>query len=345
MDRKAASRTISLSALLATTLLSLALIAGFFGEAHPAFNSLAHFRVHFAVLLVLTALPLLLVRSLRWNGLLAAIFGSAAILTVTGTSSLPGLGPVQAAFQPKDSLSPVYRLLHLNLRFDNSEPGQVLSLIGRMRPDVVTLNEVSAMWAQKLALLSGAYPYRIVCTIDNRAGGVAILSLRPFAEGSEGQCLDGGTFAAATIDLGGRFVDVGALHLHWPWPFDQSKQIDDVTPLLAAMTETAILAGDLNATPWSAASARIADGAAMTPVGPAGPTWLYQGLPEFLRLAGLPIDRIFSKGDVVVHSVSTLEAVGSDHLPVLVEFSLKSAEPDTEEPQTTTAALDITAPR
>ena len=39
-----------------------------------------------------------------------------------------------------------------------------------------------------------------------------------------------------------------------------------------------------------------------------------------VRFAGLPIDRIFAKGDVVVHAVNRLEAVGSDHLPVLAEL-------------------------
>ena len=48
-----------------------------------------------------------------------------------------------------------------------------------------------------------------------------------------------------------------------------------------------------------------------------------------LRFAGLPIDQVFAKGDVVVISATTLEAVGSDHLPVLVEFSLLGGtEPD-----------------
>jgi endonuclease/exonuclease/phosphatase (EEP) superfamily protein YafD len=339
MDRKTASRTIGAVAFWAVILLSLPLVAGFFGRLHPAFDSFAHFRVHLAILLALAALPLLATRSFRLHGLLGTTLGCAAILTVTSTSFLPGLGPVQASYQPKDELSPVYRLMQLNLRFDNPEPGKVLSLVGRVRPDVVTLNEVSEMWSEKLALLSGAYPHRIVCTMDNRAGGVAILSLRPFAEGTQGQCLNGGTFATATIDLGGRVVEVGALHLHWPWPFDQSSQIDDATPLLAAMGETSILAGDLNATPWSAASDRVAKAAGMTPAGPAGPTWLYRTLPETLRFAGLPIDRIFAKGEVVVHSVNRLEAVDSDHLPVLVEFSLESAGPDAEDPVTATAAL------
>ena len=41
----------------------------------------------------------------------------------------------------------------------------------------------------------------------------------------------------------------------------------------------------------------------------------------------------------MVHSVETLEAVGSDHLPVLVEFSLRLAEPGPESAQTATAWL------
>lgn len=339
MHGQSVKRTIGLIAFPATVLLSLPLVGGFFGLVHPAFDSMAHFRVHLAVLLILVALPLLLIRPLRWHGLLAAALGAGAILTVTRISVLPGLGPVQASYQPKDTLSPVYRLLQLNLRYDNPEPGKVLSLIGRTRPDVVTLNEVSTEWAEKLALLSSAYPYRIVCEIHNHAGGVAILSVRPFAEGTESRCIDGGTFATATVDLGGRSVEVGALHLHWPWPFDQSEQIGRVTPTLRDMPETAILAGDLNAAPWSAASARVADAAGMMPAGPASPTWLYRMLPQFLRFAGLPIDRVFTKGDVVVHSVETLEAVGSDHLPVLVEFSLKTTEPKSENPLTATAAL------
>ncbi len=339
MDGKTVNRTITLVAFWATVLLSLPLVGGFFGRLHPAFDSLAHFRIHLAVLLLIAALPLLLARSFRWHGFLAALFGSAAILTVTGASLLPGAGPVQASHQPADPLGPVYRLLHLNLRYDNPEPGKVLSLIGRTRPDVVTLNEVSAMWAEKLALLSSAYPYRVVCVGDSGAGGVAILSLRPLAEGIEAQCLDGGTLATATVDFGGTSVDVGALHLHWPWPFSQSSQIDRRAPMLAAMAETAILAGDLNATPWSAASARIAAASGMAPVGPAGPTWIHHRLPEFLRFAGLPIDRIFAKGAVIVHSVATLESVGSDHLPVLLEFSLEPADPEADDPLTATASL------
>lgn len=321
--------------------LAVGLAGGFFGRVHPALDSLAHFRIHLAIALLLAALVLLAVRGFRRLGLLAAAFGAGAILTVSSLSTLAGLGPVQASDDGTDPTAPVYRLMHLNLRFNNPEPGKVLSLIGRTRPDVVTLNEVSRMWADKLRLLESAYPYRIVCGNQGGAGGVAILSLRPFADGVEAQCRQGGALATATVDLGGRFVDIGTLHLHWPWPKDQAAQIGRMTPDLGQLQETAILSGDLNATPWSAASQRVAEAAGVTFAGPGNPTWLWRRLPEWLRFAGLPIDRIFTKGEVVVRSVRTLEAAGSDHLPVLLEFSLRGPEPLPEDEKTATALLSL----
>ncbi len=337
MKRKPLFDAIGVLALLAVILLSLPLVGGFFGRAHPAFDAMAHFRVHLAILLILCAVPLLF-GALRREGLVAIAFGLAAISTVTGASLVPGLQPVHAAFAPRGESQPVYRLLQMNLRFDNPEPEKVLSLIGRQRPDVITLDEVSDMWTQKISPLFAVYPYRVVCTMGNYAGGVAILSLRPFADGATGRCIDGGTFATATFDFGGSPLEIAALHLHWPWPLGQSKQIDDISGELAALSADALLAGDLNATPWSAAAARIAETGALRPIGPIGVTWLYRRLPEFLRFAGLPIDQVFAKGGVRVHSAHTLAPAGSDHLPVLLEFSLDPAAPASDAPASIVSA-------
>jgi endonuclease/exonuclease/phosphatase (EEP) superfamily protein YafD len=323
MNRARVRESISLTAFAAAMLISLPLLAGFFGSVHSALDSLAHFRVHLAVSMILFSL-LSLVGSMWRQGLAAIAFGLAAIGTALGAQFHPGPEPAHAAFQPEDESRPVYRLLQLNLRFDNPEPARVLSMIGRERPDILTLNEVSALWREKLDLLA-SYPHRVVCKVANRSGGVAILSLRPFTPGGAPQCLDGGTFALATVDFGGRPVQIGALHLHRPWPFPQSFQIGELEPLLADMSPTAILAGDLNATPWSHAAKRIARAGPFRPFPLASPTWLYRRLPEALRFAGLPIDRVYAKGGVTPHAARTLEAVGSDHLPVLVEFSLDDA--------------------
>jgi endonuclease/exonuclease/phosphatase (EEP) superfamily protein YafD len=154
---------------------------------------------------------------------------------------------------------------------------------------------------------------------------VAILSRRPILPGAV--CTLHGAFARAVVNFGGTHVEVAALHLAWPWPFDQQREIDSLVPVLGQLSGTALLAGDLNATPWSIACRRVAEAGRLVRVGPAGPTWLHRKLPDVLRPVGLPIDHVFAKGDVLVHSARTLEPAGSDHLPILVEFSLEMPAP------------------
>ncbi|RWF76782.1 MAG: AP endonuclease [Mesorhizobium sp.] len=332
---------------------SVALVAGFFGTLHPAFDSFAHFRVHLAVLMALCALPLL-VTSFRLQAAAALLFAGAAFATTSNILPVPRLWPVQAAFEANPGDQPVYpgdqsvypghkavyRLLQMNLRFNNPTPEKVLSLIGRTQPDVITLDEVSDMWKAKLGLLSSAYPYRILCPYPNGVFGVALLSRRPFAAGTQPRCDRRGAIAIATVDFGGTDVDVAAVHLTWPWPYNQSRQIGRLSEEFASLGETSIMAGDCNAVPWSAAVRRVADLGKLTVAPSPGPTWLYINLPDFLRFAGLPIDQVFSKGAVVIHSVSRLEGTGSDHLPLMVEFSLRPEQKKpVDEDETATASV------
>lgn len=329
---------LSILAFAAMSLFSLLLVLGFLGRFHPAFDSLSHFRLHLAA--AMTVLALLLVGTRFWKeSLLSMMFGLAAISSALGYSVLPGLGPVHAGFQPKNEARATYRLLQLNLRFDNAEPARVLSLIGRLRPDIIVVEEVSAMWQRKLELLKAAYPYRFLCDGWGAVGGVAILSSRPFDEGADPKCLDDGSLAVVRVDLAGRRVEVAAMHLQWPWPFGQPRQLDRLTNPLSRVAHDAVLAGDLNATPWSAAARRVAEAAGLTQVPVAGATWLPHVLPEWLRFAGLPIDQLFAKGAVTVHSAEMLDAVGSDHLPLLMEFSLEPVHPEYET-ATDVAALE-----
>ncbi|TPM61241.1 AP endonuclease [Mesorhizobium sp. B2-2-4] len=299
--------------------LSVALVAGFFGALHPALDSFSHFRIHLAVLMAVCALPLL-ATSFRLQGAAALVFAVAAL--ATASTALPRPWPVQAVAKPTDQV--VYSLLQMNLRYDNPTPKKVLSLIGRTNPDVITLDEVSAMWATELGYIASAYPYRILCPYPNGVFGVALLSRRPFVAGTAPHCELRGAMAIATIDFGGRSADVAAIHLSWPWPREQYWQIGELSEQLSSLGQTAIMAGDCNAVPWSAAVRRVAALGGLTVMPSAGSTWIHRKLPDFLRrYAGLPIDQAFSKGGVTILSSTRLEDTGSDHLPVLVEFSLR----------------------
>lgn len=308
----------ALLAVLATAL-SLPLVAGYWGSLHPAFDSMAHFRLHLAALLALSAAPLLFVRGWRQIGAAGTVLGLAAI----SATLAPGMRAGQAAAHAETMPAAQYRLLQMNLRYDNATPKKVFSLIGETRPDVVTLNEVSRMWVGQLKFLEASYPYRIICPPPARIGGVAILSRRPFLHPSAAACHDRGAMATATISFGGSAVDIAALHLGWPWPFEQRNQVGRVAPTVAQLGDTAILAGDLNATPWSATARRLAAAGELTTLGGIGPTWFLPFFPESIRrLVGLPIDNIFTKGRIVPITVKRPGSAGSDHLPVLFEFGV-----------------------
>lgn len=300
------------------------LVLGFLGPLHPAFDLFAHFRWHLAILLAGAALYSLAAGA-RGIGAVALAAAAAAFATTAGFAGMPFSGPERAAASAPDGSRPVYRLLQLNLRYDNAEPERALSLIGRVRPDIVTLTEVSPMWAQKLALIRAAYPEQNVCASMVPIGGSAVLARRPFLAGAA--CLDRGTFALAHIDLNGSGIDVAALHLGWPWPLDQWWQIGNLAAPMRALGDSAIVGGDFNAVAWSAAVDAMASPAGFRLAAIAGGTWLHRFLPTALRKPfGLGIDHVLVKGGIRVHSATTLEDVGSDHAPVLVEFSLAPQE-------------------
>ncbi len=111
----------------------------------------------------------------------------------------------------------------------------------------------------------------------------------------------------------------------------------------AALGDDAIMAGDCNAAPWSAAVRHLAAQGGMTVMPSVGPTWLWRRLPDTLRFAGLPIDQVFSKGGVTVRSMRKLAPAGSDHLPILVEFSVP-AKKQQDDSKTATASASPKRP-
>lgn len=332
MNKRGVFELLRLAALALPIAVSLPLIAGFFGAWHPAFDSFAHFRMHLAVATGLSALPALSLGYWKEASLSIAL-GLGAFATAVSFPATLVLGQVNAAVKTNQA---TYRLLHVNARFDNATPEKLLSLIGRTRPDIVAVNEVSPIWMAQLERISAAYPYSIFCEPQSPIGPAAILSRRPFAAGGEGACFESGAMATAEIDLGGRSVTVAAMHLKWPWPFSQARQIDRLSGPLAQLGETALAAGDFNATPWSNAVARIIDAGGLDRVSGSTPTWLSRRLPvSWRQWIGLPIDHVLRKGSVTVHSVSIQEDVGSDHAPLLVQFSLDPVEVPAIEESTT----------
>jgi len=300
---------------------AIPLVLGFLGSWHPAFDSMSHFRLHFAAAMVVAGLVLLASPTWRTNGMLMIVLAAFA-----GGVTLWPAWQAGRAVAAHSEAGARYRLIQLNLRFDNPRPETVIGKLTRERPDLVTLEEVSARWVAHLAeALQNEFPYRLVCPTHSYLGGIALLSRHPLRYGPDA-CRRADRFVTAAVELDGRAIQIAAVHLGWPWPFGQDRQVARLVPTLARMDDDALLAGDFNAAPWSRTVRAIAQAGELS-LGPwAGPGYLDRRLPAWLRpLAGLPIDHAMSKGIVTIDDVRRLDFVGSDHLPLMVKFHLEAS--------------------
>jgi endonuclease/exonuclease/phosphatase (EEP) superfamily protein YafD len=329
------------TAILTTT----ALLLGYFGSVHPSLDSLAHFRLHLAAVTALAGLLLMLSRR-KAVGVLFALaaaiplvvhmdyFGGKSPAEIIG--SIQGMNPQQLTgksyrLKANSSAAPRYRMMHANLRFDTSDTKDFLRLVGEAKPDVLTLNEVSAVWLPVVEILKASYPQQLVCDAPSKIGGVAILSKRPFVGDATNGCTNNGVLALQHVDFGGRVATVGTVHLLWPWPHRQPQQITEMREQLRAAGDAGrpvLVAGDLNAAPWSHAAKRLAAFLNAEVVTVPWGGWVYHTALDEYAWLGLPIDNVFAQG-VAISSATRGRAFGSDHLPVIVEFSVE----DVSEPE------------
>ncbi len=326
------SSWVKLAAVLVPVLLSVPLVLGFFGSVHPAFDAVAHFRMHLAGLMIITALPALFMGLWR-EGLMAIVLAVMALSTVLAPTPSPASAGTSRAVEP--SGQPEYKLLQLNLRFDNVEQTDVIRLIAQQAPDVITLQEVSDNWRPKFTAIEARYPYNIYCPSTKRIGGVAILSRRPFALGTTPQCIGNALAGMARIDFGGRSALIAALHLEWPWPFTQAENVEELRPYFERLQGPMIVAGDFNAVPWSQTVRQIADASKTRSVDGLRPSWLVNGtLAKAARWIGMPLDHILVSDRISGMYVETLRPVGSDHLPLLLRFTVDGTDEDSHDLQT-----------
>ena len=336
-EAPAARGRIARALLLAIGLLAaLALAAGFFGDTVPFFDSLAHFRAHLAVLLLATGVALMMAGPVL-AGFLAAILGGLGFVTVA-PNMLPAPEP------PSSAQAASYTLLQMNLRWNTQDRAAAIRLVGRLQPDVVTLEEAGEGWQPLLAALDGTYPYRFDCGTTDTFGKLTLLSRRAFVPGDAGICDADDGFLSRGVSFNGSPVTIVVQHLRWPWPGRQWQQLARLEDRLAALAAPTLIAGDFNAAPWSAVLQRYAALSGTRIVPHVGPTWLPRPLTGWLAAhAGLPIDNLLVGDGIDVVRVKRPGATGSDHLPVLLTFAVSPGPP--VEPALVTAGRQQTIVR
>lgn len=210
-----------------------------------------------------------------------------------------------------------------NVFCHNTEPERVLALLREAPTDVVVLLEVTFDWAERFQGLRDVYPHM---QFEPQAGsfGIGVLSRKPWTHLNH-RSFGRQQLPSLIVDFplaGDRTWQLIATH---PLPpissfnaASRDEQLTRVATYCAEHDGPIVVAGDLNASPWSHAFRRLChDGDLRDSSLGFGihPTW-----PTYGPLAVIPIDHILPSREVGVAGRYVERTVGSDHRPVRAEF-------------------------
>ena len=218
---------------------------------------------------------------------------------------------------PASGAAPAFTIASANVHMDNQDVTPLARWLAQENPDLVVVLEVAPIYAQGLVALD-AYPHRHIVA-QNTPFGIAVLSRHPMSAVRTVQDADGIPHIEALLDWQGRKIRLIAVH---PMPPISAAFAASRDRQLAAWARTAgrqptLLAGDLNATPWSSAFNGL-DTLGLRRATGLVPTW-----PSALQaISGIPIDHVLASHHWQRIDSSRGPDLGSDHAPVLARLTL-----------------------
>lgn len=315
-----------LGALGVVTLSMLAL----FGFAVPVFDLFNHGQILLLPGTLVATLVLAVALRGRWRSaaIIYAFVGFAASANVILPETVAAL---QA--RPTAPATGIVRMMTHNLFGMNYEMEKVTAAIFAEDPDIIVLQEYFGEQATDLhpALLQ-KYPYFVRCRGGKRAN-LGLYSRIPFEQVDDGACPNNAYGTTRTAHILARFqtqdgtsFSVMTTHLDWPIPVArQQEQLGALSAVVDTIDGPLILAGDFNSTAWSyalrdfVASNGLARETLNMLTFPM--SWYYLGAWRG-TVPFLPLDHVMTRGGIVVHDIHTGRPTASDHLPVVLSFSV-----------------------
>lgn len=310
-----AGRDRTLSAL--AVALAIAYAAAQFPGPFAVLDNLSNFPAHFgAAFLACAAL-------FAWRRRALPALACGALAAVALARVVPwyfGAEPV-----PADPARPWVRLLVSNVHYENREHGRLLALVRKEKPDVIGLIEVNSHWLRKLRKLRKAYPYHYEVP-DEHYIGLALYSRFPIDDPRTLEMPGEHAAPALTATLRAPGGDVELVLAHPMSPVgaeyiaSRNAQVAAIARHASAAGRPLVLAGDLNLTMWNDAYRPLEDVAKLRNARQGhgiGPTW--PALGPF----GVPIDHVLASPGVHLKNFRVLPGIGSDHFPVIAEFSAR----------------------
>ncbi|WP_219825244.1 endonuclease/exonuclease/phosphatase family protein [Nonomuraea typhae] len=250
----------------------------------------------------------------RWPAAAVAALSCATLAAGVLPRYLPDANPAAAG--------PPLRVLAANLQIGQGEPEALLALVRSLRPDVLTLQELTPATAARIEALGlrDLLPHAVVRAAPGAAGS-AVYARHPVRElplpGHFRQ-------ARAVMTVAGREVDVVSVHPCAP-RYDGPSPCwrEGLDTLPRAEGRLRVLAGDFNATldhpPLrDLLASGYRDAADVAGQGLTN-TWPMRG---WGLLPGVAIDHVLAGAPIAVTAFSAHTLAGTDHRPVFAALRL-----------------------
>ncbi len=310
----------------ATVLAASASAVGFLGRLWWVFELASHFRPQYFLFLMGSTFLFLLGGKQR----------AATIVTAFALVNFSLIAPFYFGSSWTHAEGRTFRGVLANVNSSNHHYERFRKFIRSAGPDFVVIVEVSRPWLDELHALRAMYPFIRSHPRDDNFG-IALMSRIPFEEaeihhiGRTGVPL---ILARFTID--GRSLAVVGTHTVPParrvYAEERNRQLDDLARIVGREEGPVIVLGDLNITSWSPffsdliRKTGLRDSRRGFGLQATWPT----GLPHFW----VPIDHCLVSPEVIVHDRTTGPHIGSDHYPIMVDFSLEGRKPVAVTPPT-----------
>lgn len=300
-------------------ILALALLftcCSFFGERFWLFESCSHFRVQAMQL----SLPFIAYTIWKRKNRQALLWICIALINYYPVFKLYNGAPHPIS-------KPTYRAMLLNLFSSTVDEALLQREINRIDPDFILLLEATSAMQPLCDALKATYTYQLYQFRDDPYG-IALLSRLPMNQ-PRLSTSNKNQLPSIQTDLHtpcGSFTFIGT---HPPPPINRTlaKARNASFHTLSKWTHAArypvVLMGDLNTTPFAHSFHQLLEESGLhdsTLSFGFQPTWKV-GNP----LLQLPLDHFLHDEQITIHQRSVGSDLGSDHRPLLVEFSLHSS--------------------
>ncbi len=309
-------------------------ILGYATFIDPRLSVLEAFAPHFAVGGVVLSL------AVAYRHRVLALAG----LIVAGWNAFLVLPTVIVAAPPPVADGPPLKIVSLNLWYENARFAETLDYLKTSGADVIGLTEVTPASKALLADLRTIYLHSVDCVDASVVCNVMLLSRLPIMNGFAGSAGAKLAYVArGDIEWQGRRISIVTAHPMLPFtpidyaplvdllpPGDPSPQLPGAPQLWQSMQMAAIaeytrtlapdrvLMGDFNSVAWGRTQTAFRAASGLDNRGHFVPTWMLQ-LPWIFRL---PLDDVFTGGNLVVTRFEAGPDVGSDHAPIEAEVAV-----------------------